>query len=334
MKEAKVKQKEFGIKGKNCNNLNNNGNTIEIIKEVRNKIKEELSFLNEHFNYDLNQFYNDNLIYSLCFLVFFNYNELRNINPLEPVVINNFFIKNKKNLLKFNTPKIINLITAFELLGIGLSTHEFSENYFDLNLDNNSETKYTIELLFGDVFYSRAVLYFIKYENFLVFKEVLNSLFKVHDTRIMLHQKISKYYNDLLKNDKEKDETILEIVDEKIINLNALLKSCFLISLGESNFDFSLNNNIYLRLIENIVMLKTLNDILNKLQKARQQAQQMINIIKLKNDSINTDVLNDFSFYNFIKNKKESTILKINKDIELIKTPWLKDNFKNLVKLF
>ncbi|MCL5771168.1 MAG: hypothetical protein M1479_02700, partial [Actinobacteria bacterium] len=186
----------------------------------------------------------------------------------------------------------------------------------DKNSDTNSDIRYTIELLFGDIFYSRAVLYLINYGDFLVFEDIIKSLLKLHHARLITHQKLIKFYSKVFveKNEDNNDNFVEDIMQIK--DLNALLKSAFLAGLGTSGFDFY--NNMCLRIIENIVLLKTYSDIESKLQEIRQQIK-----------SIYID-----KYFNFIINEKESTTFKIKNDIDLIKPEWLKNNFKNLMKLF
>ena len=322
----KARQKESWIKGKNNNNLDGkSGIKSGIIQKVNKIINEELIFLNKHFNYDLSQYYNCNLIYGSCFLVFFNLEEIKSSSCDKSIFLNNYFsCKKNENSVKFDTLKIINLITGFELLGIGLNVHGTSENIINdnyLKKDNlkddsiqNSDIKYTIELLFGDIFYSRAVLYLINYGDFLVFEDIIKSLLKLHRARLIIHQKLAKFYSKVSV-ERINDNFIEDIMQIK--DLNALLKSAFLTGLGASDFDFY-NNNTCLRIIENIALLKTYNDIENKLQEIRQQ---------IKNNNIN-------KYLNFTCNEKKSTTVKIKNDIDLVKPEWLKNNFKNLMKLF
>ncbi len=105
----------------------------------------------------------------------------------------------------------------------------------------------------------------------------------------------------------------------EIKTLNALLKSSFLIGLGASNFKIEENHStVIFRVIENIVLLKTYNDMENHLK-------------EIPEDINNTQ---RYEYSNLVISKKGSIKEKINMDINQIKPDWLRNNFKNLAKLF
>ena len=157
------KAKKYGIKGKNNNNLENKNRIIEEAKKI---IYEELAFLNGHYDYDLAKYFNCELIYGSCFLAFFNFEEAEQISGPQTLCLNNYSdSKKNKNLVRVDIRRIVNLIAGVELLGIGINIHGTTENIIKkiYNRKNNpaedSEKNYTLELLFGDIFYSRAVIY-------------------------------------------------------------------------------------------------------------------------------------------------------------------------------
>lgn len=90
--------------------------------------------------------------------------------------------------------KVMNLIVGLELLSLGTAFHDFKSNGSFLSLDNRSgkiEKEYTLDLLFGDIFYSRAVIYLLRFEDHGVFDRILNSLKELHESRLVLHRGIS-----------------------------------------------------------------------------------------------------------------------------------------------
>jgi hypothetical protein len=91
--------------------------------------------------------------------------------------------------------KVMNLIVGLELLSIGTAFHDFKSNGSFLNPDNRPakiEKEYTLDLLFGDIFYSRAVIYLLRFEDHSVFDRILSSLKELHESRLVLHRGISE----------------------------------------------------------------------------------------------------------------------------------------------
>ena len=69
---------------------------------------------------------------------------------------------------------------------------EISENE---KFRQKNEKSYTLDLLFGDIFYSRAVVYFMEYGDFLVFKCILNSLKQAHKSKLLFHLQLVEAIN-------------------------------------------------------------------------------------------------------------------------------------------
>jgi hypothetical protein len=320
LKEVKARQEESGIKGKNNKNLENKS---RLIKEANKIISEELKFLNGYYDYDLLKYYNCELIYGFCFLTFFNLEEAKDIFGVESVCFNNYSeSKKNKNLVRADISRIINLIAGFELLGIGISAHGTTENIIkniythgDSTIED-SDKNYTLELLFGDIFYSRAVIYLINYNDFFVFEDILKSLISLHYSRLTIHQKLIKLTDEI------PEGRLSGIFEENIFEiktLNALLKSSFLIGLGASNFELKKNfTSVVFRVIENMVLLKTYSEIGNHLKKIPEE---------IKNSE-------RLEYTNLVISTKESLKRKIDFDINMIKPDWLRKNFENLKLLF
>jgi hypothetical protein len=298
-------------------------NKSRVIEEAKKIISGELRFLNGYYDYDLTKYYNCELIYGSCFLAFFNLEEAEQISCSETVFLNNYSgSKKNKNIINADICRILNLVVGFELLGIGINIHGTSENiinniYTCENAANKDADKnYTLELLFGDIFYSRAVIYLVKYNDFFIFEDILKSLIALHYSRLTIHQKLVKLSGEI------PDGILPGIFKENIFEiktLNALLESSFLIGLGASNLELEKNlSSVIFRVIENMVLLKTYVEIGNHLNK------------------IPEDIKNSerYEYINFVISKKESLKSKINFDINLIKPDWLRKNFTNLKRLF
>jgi hypothetical protein len=317
---VKARQKESGIKGKNNNNLENKR---RIIEEVNKIISEELRFLNGYYDYDLAKFYNCELIYGSCFLAFFNLSGAKKISSAQTIDFNNYSDSKKdKNTVRVDIWRILNLIAGFELLGIGINVHGTTENIIkniysdESTIIEDIDKNYTLELLFGDIFYSRAVIYLINYNDFFVFEDILKSLTALHYSRLTMHQKLIKFADEIPEGRFSGifKENIFEIK-----TLNALLKSSFLIGLGASNFIMEENHSsVIFRVIENMVLLKTYGDMENHLKK------------------IPENISNNgrYEYLNLVISKKENIKEKIDMDINLIRPDWLRNNFINLAKLF
>ena len=298
-------------------------NKSRLIEEVNKIINEELRFLNGYYDYDLAKYYNCELVYGSCFLAFFNLEEAKQISGSETVFLNNYCgSKKNKNIIRADIGRILNLVVGFELLGIGVNIHGTTENIIK-NIYNcetavieDSDKNYTIELLFGDIFYSRAVIYLLNYNDFFVFEEIVKSLIALHYSRLTIHQKLIKLTGEIFEGRLPAifKENIFEIK-----TLNALLKSSFLIGLGASNFELEKSlSSVIFRVIENMVLLKTYVEMENHLNK------------------IPEDIKNSerFEYINLVISKKESLKRKINFDINLIKPDWLRQNFTSLKRLF
>lgn len=318
----KAKREESGIKGKHNNNLKNKN---RIIDEVNKIISEELQFLSGHYEYDLRQYYNPGLIYGSCFLTFFNLEGLKDSFSVETICLNNYCRSAKEeNFVYADIYRILNLIAGFELLGIGINIHGTAERAIndiypkkEDRTEEDFEKNYTLKLLFGDIFYSRAVIYFINYNDFFVFEDILNSLFDLHYARLTAHHRLVKIIVQSTGEEKIFKKFREDITEIK--NLNALLKTAFLIGFGASNFMLDFDGlGLSFRIMENLVSFKTYFDIENYLR-------------QISSDLKSTD---KDRYLNFILLKKAEFINKAARDIELIKPLWLKNNFRGLVKLF
>ncbi len=110
------------------------------------------------------------------------------------------------------------------MLGMGCDFHLLDIQHFGQKTDTDKGNQYTVNLLFGDIFYSRAVEYLIRFEDSLVFEEVIKALKQVHQSRLNFHQALLEV--------SAKPGMLLDMVQQKtglLLGINALLKSSFLV---------------------------------------------------------------------------------------------------------
>jgi hypothetical protein len=167
--------------------------------------------------------------------------------------------------------RIIKLMSGIELLAIGLNLHTFNTYDFtevvstgNTTVENNrinpglrskrpsanpAGNNYTVDLLFGDVFYARAVIYILEYGDFRIFDSILDSLKLAHKSRLNLHRRLIEDFN-------QKEGNFIGLDDTGV---NSLLKTSFFIGWGI----FSKDEKVKLpyEIINDFVSLKTLNDI-------------------------------------------------------------------------
>jgi hypothetical protein len=160
--------------------------------------------------------------------------------------------------------KLINLIVGLELLSIGTAFHDFKARGSSLNLRDNSgeiEKEYTLDLLFGDIFYSRAVIFLLRCGDHGVFDRILAALKELHEGRLKLHQKV----RDMLKGDR--DLSNFDRDTDSLVKANKLL---------DVSFDISLNifckntgrkkKKEYSGLTGHIILLRTYDELLKYLK--------------------------------------------------------------------
>jgi len=290
-------------------------------KQVKDIVIKEIKYVSRLYPYNIKKFFNPELIYCRNILAFINYNSTSSSNSY-------FYSKTFHH-------KFINLMAGIELLAVGVSLHSFNINDLIDLADNKKFTQkgekyYTLELLFGDIFYSKATIYLLEYGDYQIFNSILDSLKLAHKSKLMLHQNIVETLNTNLYKDLARDLTneipksrlknyemqIEELFEENlslILGINSLIKTSFIIGWGL--FLAREDPEIHYRLINNFVLLKAYNDL----------------------DSF-FNLLPD-SFYGvkqikFIKDKKSFIKSELNDIIATLKPEWLKSNFKALEKLY
>jgi len=290
-------------------------------KQVKDIVTKEIKYISKLYPYSIKKFFNPELIYSHNILAFIDYNSAS---------FSNSYFYSKTSYHKF-----IYLMAGIELLAVGVSLHSFNINDLMDLADNKKFTQkgekyYTLDLLFGDIFYSRAAIYLLEYGDYLIFNSILDSLKLAHKSKLMLHQNIVETVNTNLYKDLTKDLAseipksrlknyemqIEELFEENlslILGINSLIKTSFIIGWGL--FSAREDPEIHYRLINNFVLLKAYNDLGS--------------FFKLLPDS----------FYGikqikFIKDKKSFIKSELNDIIATLKPEWLKSNFKALEKLY
>ncbi len=290
-------------------------------KQVKDIVTKEIKYVSKLYPYSIKKFFNPELIYSHNILAFIDYNSASFSNSY-------FYSKTFHH-------KFIYLMAGIELLAVGVSLHSFNINDLMDLADNKKFTQkgekyYTLDLLFGDIFYSRAAIYLLEYGDYLIFNSILDSLKLAHKSKLMLHQNIVETVNTNLYKDLAKDLAseipksrlknyemqIEELFEENlslILGINSLIKTSFIIGWGL--FSAREDPEIHYRLINNFVLLKAYNDLGS--------------FFKLLPDS----------FYGikqikFIKDKKSFIKSELDDIIATLKPEWLKSNFKALEKLY
>jgi len=285
---------------------------------VKNKVKElvakEIKHISNLFPYNIKKFFNPGLIYSQNVLTFLN-----NDYPAASVFSADFLYK------------LTNLLAGIELTAIGVNLHSFNTKDFMLLAGNRKfkqkiEKSYTLDLLFGDIFYSRAVVYFMEYGDFLIFDGILDSLKQAHKSKLLFHRQLVEAINmnvvemnggtafkkinqQIIKKYENQVEKLIDENIDLIIGINSLLKTSFIV--GWALFADSQKVKFPASLINKFIMVKAYNDLKDFFNQLPEEASSLK---KIKNIS---------SQKNFIKGE-------LNDIISNLKPDWLKANFKVL----
>jgi len=287
-------------------------------KTVRELVAKEIKYISNLFPYNIKKFFDPGLIYSQNVLTFLN-----NDYPASSVFSPDFLYK------------LTNLLAGIELTAIGVNLHSFNTKDFMLlaggrKFRQKNERSYTLDLLFGDIFYSRAVFYFMEYGDFLIFNGILDSLKQAHKSKLLFHQQLVETVNknvlemnggDVVKKInlqaiKKYENQIERLLDENldlIIGIHSLIKTSFII--GWALFADSGKVQFPGSLISKFIMIKAYNDLEDFFKQLPEEASSLK---KIKNIS---------SKKNFIKGE-------LNDIISNLKPDWLKANFKVLERSY
>jgi hypothetical protein len=190
-----------------------------------------------------------------------------------------------------------------------------------------SEQKYTVDLLFGDIFYSRAVIYLLKYGDHYIFESILDSLKAVHKNRLILHQRLSEVSNNiksLNSNDVDFEIGLKDLLEDNmvpVLGVNSLYKTSFLIGWGlfagtGEQGDGNLRELQFpYEVINNFILSKALND-LTGFFKALPGEYFFLKNIK------------------YMSEKKAQIRNRLGMAVSGFKRGWLQSNFKSLEKLY
>ncbi len=241
MPEAKERLKEFWIRGKQIN-LVKYKNVLK--RQAKKILKREIKYISSFFPCDMARFHNPDLIYLQSILFADNFYREASRDSKEYVL----------------DSRLINLIIGLELLSIGTTFHNFKVSGSSITgkgISNTGEKEYTLDLLFGDVFYSRAVIYLLRYQGHEIFDRILESMKRVHEGRLKLHAKMQEAI-------EEKIETSLVDSDAGIlIDANRLLHVSF--EIGDSFSDCRNKAGQvkgYFDIAEKAVLFKTYSELL------------------------------------------------------------------------
>lgn len=146
------------------------------------------------------------------------------------------------------------------MLSIGISFHDFKvygSNITGKDTSSSREKEYTLDLLFGDIFYSRAVIYLLRYQDYKIFNKILNSLKKLHEGRLKLHRIIKNVIEE--KNNPSLINSDISILLDanRLLFVSFEIGDSFLKKRGQSN-----PIDEYTEITEKIILYKTYNELL------------------------------------------------------------------------
>jgi len=282
------------------------------ILQAKKIILQELKYLSRLYPYNIKKFFDLRMLHAANIKV---------------------FLDNNAQLPENFSYKLTNLIAGIELLATGVSLHSFNTDDFvmlaeDIKLKSGksynstahrsrSDKNYTVDLLYGDIFYSRAVIYLLEYGDYYIFDSILESLKSVHKNRLLLHQKLTETVNNIKNHLKLIDfetriEELLEENDLLILGVNSLLKTSFLTGWGffgdtEAAFPYEIINDF--------LYIKAYRDL----------------------SGFFASLPADYYFLKKIKyigSKEDAIKTRLNKNISYVKPEWLKLNLKSLSRLY
>jgi hypothetical protein len=294
-------------------------------KQVSHILQQELKYLSGLYHYDLKRFFDPRLLH--CSNIF-------------------AFLKDAALLEKPFMEKLVNLVAGIELLSVGTNLHNFNTGDFiklaeSINPGDSghnavngtqkihfkSEQKYIVDLLFGDIFYSRSVIYLLKYKEHHIFESILDSLKTVHKSRLIMHQRLSEVTNNIKSsgsNNVDFEIGLRELFEDNMVGVlgaNSLYKTSFLIGWGlfagmdlQGGFNRGQIQFPY-EVINDFILSKALNDLagfFNALPK------EYFFLKKIK----------------YMSEKKAQMRNRLGITVSGFKQDWLQANFKSLGKLY
>ncbi|MBM3699599.1 MAG: hypothetical protein FJW68_01605 [Actinobacteria bacterium] len=278
-------------------------------RHIKTIINKELDNLVKLYPYNTRNFYDSGMLHASSMLSFYDYNTSLDAS---------FY------------SKFLNLMAGMELLALGIRTHSFNPDDFMLlvkdiksaktlnkkSIEKNAG-KYTLDLLFGDIFYSRASVYIMKYCDHELFNTILESLKSVHKNKLMLHQEMVEIIKTARASNQDfMNNKIIDFINENeaiISGINDLLKTSFITGWGIfCSFD---NINFPYSIINDFILLKTYNDLEGFFEKLPAK----------------------FSYLKkagFIQERKKAIKQNLAKRVGCLDPLWLKTNFLVLQKQY
>jgi hypothetical protein len=289
---VKVKHRGSGIKGKQVNSIKDKK---LIKKKVQGLINREIRYISTIFPYFDKSFYNRRLIY------------------FQGVFLWKSLILPGKNIQGLTVPadNLVNLITGLELMGMGISFHCFDTADFLVtnkeSIGESAEKKYTLKLLFGDIFYSRAVIYLLKFKDCKIFENILGSLKQVHESRLALHKEISGIFGN------GRNISVMGSKRQLLLNANRLFRESFY--LGYNIFrvgNFKIKTGEIFKIVNHLVVLLTYTNLENYFKALPESARKLKSLLFFhdKKDFINGQLNDIISRLNCERLRKAIVALK------------------------
>jgi len=229
-----------------------------IKKQVERTIGREIKYISSFFPYNIGKFHNPALLHFQSIFLMENYFN----GHIKESGREDYEIKDINTGRRRSVKEVMNLIVGLEMLSIGTAFHDFKSNGSFLSPDDCSgkiEKEYTLDLLFGDIFYSRAVIYLLRFEDHDVFDRILASLKELHESRLMLHRGISS----LLRAGGDPSNFDHYVETGSLVRANRLLDISLDISFEIfSEKSLKVEKNKFSGISKHIMMLKTYDELL------------------------------------------------------------------------
>jgi len=210
-------------------------------RQAERLLKKEIRYISSFFPYDIKRFHHEDLIYMQAVLL------------ADP-----FSGRDGSGDLAF---RLVSLIIGLELLSIGTVFHDFNHYGSCMPAEENASTEkaYTLDLLFGDIFYSRAVIYLLRFRDHEVFHSILEALKKMHESRLKLHLAMQKALSP------GGDANGITRDKKLLIDANSLLNVSLITGMKISGRNKMLKNRKLPGILEDLLAYKTYGDLLKYL---------------------------------------------------------------------
>ncbi len=230
--------KELWTEGKRINRVKYRS---ALKRQTERLLKREIRYISSFFPYDIKRFHQEDLIYMQAVLLADPFSGRKTGGDL--------------------ASRLVNLITGLELLSIGTVFHDFNRYGSNMLAEEGAcnERGYTLDLLFGDIFYSRAVIYLLRFRDHAVFDSILEAMKKTHESRLNLHLAMQKALSP------GGDTGCINRDKKLLIDANSLLYASVVTGLKISGRSKMLKNRKLLSIVEDLLAYKTYDDLLKYL---------------------------------------------------------------------